>query len=59
MGEFENGCMQGDGLWRNKDGDKYIGQWASNKAHGFGLYTTDTSHYQGYFSKFVKHGEGL
>ena len=39
--------MQGDGLWRNKNGDKYVGQWRSSKAHGHGIYVTEQSHYQG------------
>jgi hypothetical protein len=34
-------------MWRNKDGDKFIGQWKNNKAHGYGIYITKTSHYQG------------
>jgi hypothetical protein len=58
--------MQGDGLWKNSEGEKYIGEWKNNKAHGYGVYITKVSHYQGtnisnqgFFSKFVKHGEGL
>jgi hypothetical protein len=39
--------MQGDGLWKNKHGDKYIGEWKNNKAHGYGVYITKLSHYQG------------
>lgn len=51
--------MQGDGLWKNSSGDKYIGEWKSNKAHGHGVFITSVSHYQGYFSKFVKQGDGI
>lgn len=58
--------MQGNGLWRNNQGEKYIGEWKGNRAHGYGIYITKMSHYQGklrlnsgYFTKFVKNGEGL
>lgn len=40
IGDFENGCMQGDGLWKNKKGEKYVGNWKDNKAHGYGIYST-------------------
>jgi hypothetical protein len=39
--------MEGDGLWRNPKGEKYVGRWKSNKAHGHGIYVTEKSHYQG------------
>ena len=39
--------MQGDGLWKNKKGEKYVGNWKNNKAHGYGVYATEKSHYQG------------
>lgn len=47
VGDFENGGMEGDGMWRNKDGEKYIGQWKGNKANGYGIYITRASRYQG------------
>ena len=50
VGDFDNGAMQGDGLWRNKEGQKYIGEWKANKAHGYGIYITKLSHYQGTFA---------
>lgn len=50
IGDFENGAMQGDGLWKNKRGEKYVGSWKSNKAHGYGVYVTENSHYQGMIS---------
>lgn len=55
MGDFENGGMEGDGMWRNKDGEKYIGQWKGNKANGYGIYITRASRYQGklYFIKVI------
>lgn len=43
MGDFQNGAMEGDGLWRNGKGEKYVGKWKNNKAHGQGIYTTDQS----------------
>ena len=43
--------MQGDGLWKNKKGEKYVGNWKNNKAHGYGVYATEKSHYQG--SNFI------
>lgn len=39
--------MQGDGLWKNKKGEKYVGNWKNNKAHGYGIHSTEKSHYQG------------
>lgn len=39
--------MQGDGLWRNNKHEKYVGSWKNNKAHGYGIYATEKSHYQG------------
>lgn len=58
--------MQGDGLWKNQQGQKYVGQWKSNKAHGYGIYITNQSHYQGKFynklgdfNQFIKHGYGI
>lgn len=58
--------MEGDGLWRNPKGEKYVGRWKSNKAHGHGIYVTEKSHYQGIlylnwggFSQFVKNGYGI
>lgn len=43
-----------------------MGAWKDNKAHGYGVYTTDVSHYQGTrinnigeFNQFVKHGYGI
>lgn len=34
-------------MWRNKDGQKYIGEWRGNKANGYGIYITRASRYQG------------
>lgn len=58
--------MEGDGLWRNSKGEKYVGQWKNNKAHGQGIHTSPTStyqginlYYQGSFNQFVKQGYGV
>jgi hypothetical protein len=50
IGDFENGMMDGDGLWKNEKGEKYVGKWKNNKAHGYGVYSTENSHYQGIFT---------
>lgn len=42
--------MDGDGLWKNEKGEKYVGKWKNNKAHGYGVYSTENSHYQGIFT---------
>ena len=46
--------MQGDGLWKNKKEEKYVGNWRSNKAHGYGIYSTPQSHYQGNVSSLLQ-----
>ena len=58
--------MEGDGLWKNEKGEKYVGKWKNNRAHGHGIYVTEKSHYQGtsnitvgYFHQFIKHGYGI
>ena len=47
MGDFANGTMEGDGLWRNEKGEKYVGKWKDGRAHGQGIYSTESSYYQG------------
>lgn len=47
MGDFANGAMEGDGLWKNEKGEKYVGKWKDNRAHGQGIHTTENSYYQG------------
>ena len=49
MGDFANGAMEGDGLWKNEKGEKYVGKWKDNRAHGQGIHTTENSYYQGQF----------
>jgi hypothetical protein len=46
-------------VWKNLDGDQYIGQWVNGKVEGFGVHTTvDGQKYEGFFTNFLKQGKG-
>jgi len=38
IGDFEDGGLQGYGVWVNYGGDMYVGQWKDGQLHGLGTY---------------------
>jgi hypothetical protein len=43
------------------DGDTYEGDWANNKANGFGIYSNrdGAARYEGAFKDDMQHGKGI
>jgi 1-phosphatidylinositol-4-phosphate 5-kinase len=37
VGDFRNGFMEGEGIWKSKK-DSYKGQYYKNMKHGYGIY---------------------
>lgn len=48
-------------MWKNNEGDFYIGEWAQGHLEGFGVLVTKVpkaSRYEGQFRQSMKHGYG-
>ena len=60
---IEGDCVNGYGTYSCADGDKYVGEWKSNKHHGQGTFTWASGEFAGdkYVGKFKddkRHGQG-
>ena len=57
-GRFENGLINGKGIFINSKNSKYIGDFNNNKRWGKGKLTTDKIIYEGEFYNDMIHGKG-
>ena len=52
--------MNGKGVFKWKDGEKYIGNYLNNLKHGFGKYEYNSNqYYEGFWVNNKQHGKGL
>lgn len=59
-GTFQNGELEGRGLYSDRKGHRYAGDWRAGKKHGFGRYTyPGGAVYEGQFADDEKHGYGV
>ena len=57
-GRYENGVLNGKGIFLNDKKDKYIGDFFNTKKWGKGELITDKIHYEGDFYNDKMHGNG-
>jgi hypothetical protein len=59
VGRWENGDLNGKGVFEDKKGNKYDGYWKDHRRHGRGYETMrGKGEYKGYFINGFKHGKG-
>jgi hypothetical protein len=59
VGRWENGDLNGKGVYEDKKGNKYNGYWKDHLKHGRGYETMkNKGEYKGYFINGYKHGKG-
>ena len=57
-GRYENGLLNGKGIFLNDKNCKYVGDFMNTKRWGKGDLTTDKIHYEGHFYNNQIHGNG-
>ena len=57
-GRYENGLLNGKGIFLNNKKYKYVGNFMNTKRWGLGDFTTDNFHYKGDFFNNQIHGNG-
>jgi hypothetical protein len=57
-GRYENGLLNGKGIFLNEKKCKYVGDFISTRRWGRGELTTEKFHYEGDFSDNKMHGNG-
>lgn len=59
VGRWENGDLNGKGVFEDEKGNKYDGYWKDHRRHGRGYETMrGKGEYKGYFINGFKHGKG-
>lgn len=58
-GDFADGKMHGQGLYRFPNGDAYRGDFRENARHGSGRYVSSKGTYEGEWRDNARHGRGV
>ncbi|KDO18148.1 hypothetical protein SPRG_21732 [Saprolegnia parasitica CBS 223.65] len=55
---FEHGARHGFGKYQWIDGEVYQGEWAHDRPHGIGVWSSDDRFFHGGWRRGVPHGPG-